>query len=39
MGRCSERDVPYLFEAFHRGANASTNTPEMASGCTWWIES
>jgi len=27
-----ERDVPYLFEAFHRGANASTNTPGNGLG-------
>jgi signal transduction histidine kinase len=27
-----ERDVPYLFEAFHRGTNASTNTPGNGLG-------
>ena len=27
-----ERDVPYLFEAFHRGGNASTNTPGNGLG-------
>jgi signal transduction histidine kinase len=27
-----ERDVPFLFEAFHRGANASTNTPGNGLG-------
>jgi signal transduction histidine kinase len=27
-----EADVPYLFEAFHRGANASTNTPGNGLG-------
>jgi signal transduction histidine kinase len=27
-----EADVPYLFEAFHRGTNASTNTPGNGLG-------
>jgi len=27
-----ERDVPHLFEAFHRGGNASTNTPGNGLG-------
>jgi signal transduction histidine kinase len=31
-GGVPERDVPFLFEAFHRGANASTNTPGNGLG-------